>query len=80
MAIAVPDIEKAAAVYRDVLGAKVSEKVVSLYAIYAYMISNSDKYLPHCLCYSNISSKHNLCLILRGYSLLCMETWEMLIK
>lgn len=29
VAIAVPDIDKAAAMYRDVLGAKVSEKVVS---------------------------------------------------
>lgn len=30
VAIAVPDIDKAAAMYRDVLGAKVSEKHVSI--------------------------------------------------
>ena len=30
VAIAVPDIEKAVSLYRDVLGAKVSDKVVSI--------------------------------------------------
>lgn len=34
VAIAVPDIEKAASLYRDVLGAKVSDKVVSIHRMH----------------------------------------------
>lgn len=39
VAIAVPDIDKATAFYRDILGAKVSEKYVSIIRLICIMMS-----------------------------------------
>ena len=43
VAIAVPDLEKAAAMYRDVLGAKVSDAHVSVARIKQHQNYNSNK-------------------------------------